>query len=78
MIPGTSGCFLENLAWRSETIKTKGGHEIPISLLVGFDVRAHVDCGSGEGRTWSHMAKGENITVTCGARASAYDTDELR
>ena len=75
---GPGGCFLENLTWQSQTIKTKNGHDVPISLLTGFDVRAHADCGSGEGRTAAHIAKGEKITATCSVRASVFDVGDLK
>jgi hypothetical protein len=75
---GPSGCFLENLDWKTTNILTKLGHTIPISLLVGFDVRAHADCGSGEVRTFAHIANSENVTVACSVRVNAYDTSDLK
>jgi hypothetical protein len=74
---GRSGCWADNLDWRKADVHTKSGKTVSISVLKGFDVMGHADCGSGEGRTAAHIAKGEKINTTCSASANTFDLKEL-
>lgn len=74
---GRSGCWADNLDWQNVDVHTKSNKTVSISVLKGFDVMSHADCGSGEARTWEHMAKGERINTTCSASAKTFDLKDL-
>jgi hypothetical protein len=69
-----SGCSMKNPEWNTVRLTTKDGSVIPVSVLRGFDVYGHADCGSGEARTAEHIVKGERIVMMCSIIVdSAYD-----
>ena len=74
---GPSGCFLDNLDFQTREVHTKSGKTVSIPILMGFDVRSHADCGSGEQRTAEHMLKNEKINTNCSAYGSTFDLKDL-
>ena len=72
-----SGCFVRNYQLDQIFVQTKSGMKFPVSVVRGFDVYVHADCGSGEAVTAHHMANNENISMYCSAIATVYPLPDL-